>query len=110
MKVLTRQEEQVLLAVFQLKDDAYLVPIREKLKEFSGKYYSVGTVYAPLNRLCMGGYLDSYIGKPTALRGGKAIKYYKVTEKGFTALNEIRKMNEVMWEGFVNPSLNDRVK
>ena len=75
MKILTRQEEQILLAIFQLKKDAYLIPVRERIKEFTGKYYSVGTIYAPLNRLRIHGYLDTYLGEPTAGRGGKAIQY-----------------------------------
>lgn len=104
MKVLTRQEEQILLAVYRLEDNAYLVTIREQLKQFTGKYFSVGTVYAPLERLHQAGYLDSFFGNPTAERGGKAIKYYRLSKKGFEALAEMKKMQEEMWDGFALPS------
>ncbi len=104
MKVLTRQEEQILLAIFHLKDKAYLVPLREQIKKYTGKYFSVGTIYAPLNRLSMNGYLETYLGEPGTKRGGKAIKYYRLSEKGFLALREIEKMHQEMWEGFEIPA------
>lgn len=106
MKVLTRQEEQVLLAVHHLKDNAYLIPIREQIKKYTGKYYSVGTIYAPLNRLTISGYLESSLGDANPERGGKAIKYYKITGKGYRALAEIKKVRDKMWAGFVMPDFS----
>jgi DNA-binding PadR family transcriptional regulator len=100
MKILTRQEEQILLAICQLKDNAYLVPIREQIKEFTGKYFSVGTIYAPLNRLRINGLLSTYLGKPGANRGGKAIQYYRLTEKGHQALEEVKRLQDEMWKSY----------
>lgn len=100
IKYLTRKEELVLLAIFRMEEEAYLVNIREFLNVHTGKRWTVGNVYVPLDRMTKLGYLDSYIGPPNAKRGGKAIKYYKLSRKGYEALLEIRKMNEVMWEGF----------
>jgi DNA-binding PadR family transcriptional regulator len=105
MKVLTRQEEQILLAVYHLKNSAYLIPIREQIKRYTGKYLSVGTIYAPLNRLCRNGFLESYLGEPSNTRGGKAIKYYRLTEMGFQALAEVKKIQDEMWEGFRFPAV-----
>jgi DNA-binding PadR family transcriptional regulator len=101
MAYLTRQEEQILMAVLSLGDEAYLVPIREKIKEFSGKAYSVGTVYVPLNRLEKKGYLESRLGEPSAMRGGKAIKYYRMTRQGIEALEEVQALHQRVWKGFV---------
>lgn len=109
MKVLTRQEEQVLLAVYHLKDKAYLIPIREQIKKYTGKYYSVGTIYAPLNRLTISGYLEAFLGEASPERGGKAIKYYKITDKGYRALAEMKKVQEKMWEGFVLPDFSEEL-
>ena len=105
MKVLTKQEEQILLVIYQLKENAYLVNIRDMLKEITGKYFDVGTIYVPLKRLFHNGYLDSYLGEPTAIRGGKAIKYYSITEKGLAALAEMKQINDKLWEGFEIPPL-----
>ena len=104
MKILTRQEEQILLVIHHLKENAYLVNIREMLKEMTGKYLDVGTIYVPLRRLNQIGYLDTHLGEPTAIRGGKAIKYYSLTSKGYEALAEVKRIQERLWEGVVFPT------
>ncbi len=106
MKVFTKKEEQILLAIYQLKDEAYLIPIREKIKEFTGKYFSVGTIYVPLNRLHTFGYLTTKVQKPDASTG-KPIKYYRLTERGLAALAALEKQNTLMWEGFKSPTFKD---
>jgi PadR family transcriptional regulator PadR len=106
MRIFTKKEEQILLAIYHLKDEAYLIPIREKVKEYTGKYYSVGTIYAPLNRLHQYGYLTALVEKPDA-SGGKPIKYYRLTKKGMAALEALKKQNELMWKGFKTPAFED---
>jgi DNA-binding PadR family transcriptional regulator len=107
MKIFTKKEEQILLAIYHLKDEAYLIPIREKIKEFTGKYFSVGTIYVPLNRLHVYGYLEAQVKKSGTSAGGKAIKYYKLTKRGLAALAALEKQNKLMWEGFETPAFED---
>lgn len=104
MKTISRQEEQILLAIHNLGKDAYLITIREKIVEYTGKDYSVGTIYVPLNRLDKNGYLESFSGEADAVRGGKAKKFYRITTKGYEALMDLKKNHEMMWEGFTLPS------
>ncbi len=75
------------------------------LKEMTGKYLDVGTIYVPLKRLHQKGYLDTRNGEPTAMRGGKAIKYYSLTTKGYEVLAEVRRIHERLWDGFIFPTL-----
>ncbi len=103
MKTLTRPEEQILLIVYHLQDKAYLVNIRDMLKEMTGKYLDVGTIYVPLKRLDHKGYLKSYYGEPTAVRGGKAIKFYTLTAKGYKALAAMKRIQDRLWKGVVLP-------
>jgi PadR family transcriptional regulator PadR len=107
MKLFTKKEEQILLAIYHLKDEAYLIPIRKKIKEYTGKYFSVGTIYAPLNRLHVYGYLTTHVIKPDASTGGKPIKYYRLTKMGYAALEALKKQNELMWEGFQTHAFED---
>ncbi|MFC1563738.1 PadR family transcriptional regulator [candidate division KSB1 bacterium] len=100
MRFLTRQEELILLAVFRLKDNAYLVTVREHLIEYTGKEWTVGALYVPLDRLRREGFLDTSIGEATAVRGRNAIKYYHLTKKGSKALADIKKVHDVMWENY----------
>ncbi|MFC1725803.1 PadR family transcriptional regulator [candidate division KSB1 bacterium] len=104
MEEITRKEEHILLSVNSLSDNAYLITIRDQVKNFTGKLYSVGTIYAPLNRLHINGYLESILEKA---ENGKPIRYYKLTKKGFHALEELRKLNNEMWEGFAVPVFKD---
>lgn len=99
MKYLTRQEEMALLAVFRLKENAYLVSIGKVLQEFTGKEWSVSSVYVPLDRLEKNGLLSSHLGEATEKRGGKAIKYYSLTRDGVKALAEVKAVHNTMWDG-----------
>ncbi len=99
MKYLTRKEELLLLAIFRLENNAYLVNIREYLNKNTNKKWSVGNVYVPLDKMCKRGYLHTQIGEPSAKRGGKAIKYYSLSRDGFKALVETKKMQDFMWDG-----------
>ena len=51
MRLLSRSEELVLLAVWKLEKNAYCVPIRKTLMEATGKKWSFGSIYDPLERL-----------------------------------------------------------
>lgn len=106
MKTLTRKEEQILLAIIHLQPQAYLVNIREKLKELTGKYLDVGTINKPLKKLERQGFLNSELGNPTPVRGGKAIKYYRLTDEGFNTLAEIKTMHTKFWENIILPAKN----
>ena len=98
MKFLTRQEEMVLLSVYQLKGNSYLVKIREHLIEITGKEWSISSVYVPLEKLRKEGYLDMYVGAPEPKKGGKAIKYYKLTKMAVEALSEVKSIHDSLWD------------
>lgn len=100
MNDLTRQEELILLAVFHLRDNAYLVTVRRFLKEQTGNPWSVGAVYVPLERLRKKGYLEAYFGGPNAKRGRNEIKYYKLSRSGLQALAQRKQVNDIMWAEF----------
>lgn len=103
MVELTRKEEQILLAVHFLNDSAFLNTIRERIKQYAGKNYSLGTIYVPLNRLEINGYLESHLKKVAG--SNKPVRYYKVTPEGYKALSDLKTNTEKMWHGFVEPVL-----
>jgi PadR family transcriptional regulator PadR len=98
LKLLTRAEELILLAVWKLKGDAYCIPIRAKISEITGENWSLGSIYMPLDRLVKKGYLDSYLSNATPDRGGRRKRIYKMTEKGMKALIHIRQVQAKMWQ------------
>jgi DNA-binding PadR family transcriptional regulator len=102
---LTRKEELILLAVFKLGDEANLVKIRELLNVSTGRDWTVGNVYVPLDRMTKLGYLETSVGAPTSRRGGKAQKFYQLSREGKEALAELRRVHETMWEGISDPAI-----
>ena len=81
-------ELMVLLALMRLGEDAYGVPICREIEAQTGREAAVGSVYATLERLEEKGFVDSELGKPTAARGGRAKKYFRITIHG---VKEVRK-------------------
>jgi len=97
MKLLSRSEEMVLLAVWKLQGEAYCVPIRRDLNAATGKTWSFGSIYDPLERLERKGLLDSSLTEPIKERGGRSKRIYRLTRDGRRALLEIRRIQETMW-------------
>jgi len=100
MKELTRKEEQMLLAVHYLGEEACLITIRDEIHRLTGTLYSVGTVYAPLNRLHIHGYIESRTGRSPDFVSKKPIRFYRLTKKGRVALQELQKAYRLLWSGF----------
>jgi PadR family transcriptional regulator, regulatory protein PadR len=81
-------ELMVLLAVLRVGRDAYGVTVAHELEQTGGRHVLIGSVYAALDRLEKKGLIVSSIGEPTAERGGRAKKYFKVTAKGVRETRE----------------------
>lgn len=109
MNFLTKQEELFLLTIHRLDEPAYLVNIREHLLQYTGKDWAFGSLYITLDKLRKKGLVETTIGKPSAARGGKAIKYYKLTGEGMVALAEAKKLQDVMWKGFSASSVEKKM-
>ncbi len=99
MKILTRQEELVLLTVDQLNDSSHLINIRQYLIDNSERDWSVSSVYVPLDRLTREGFLTERIGDPIGKRGRRAVKYYSLTDDGRQALINIKEITARFWKG-----------
>ena len=97
MKILSRSEEIVLLAVWKLQDAAYGVEIRKQVSRATGHDWSIGAIYAPLHRLEKKKLVRSFMGEPVAERGGRSKVYYTVTPEGKNALIETRQIHETIW-------------
>ena len=101
MDSLSRREEQVLLAVWDLQDDAYLLSIKDHLSGLTGKSWSVGIIHKPLLKLEKKGFISSVMGAATAKRGGRRKKLYRATSLGVDALKALRHEQDAMWENFL---------
>jgi PadR family transcriptional regulator PadR len=107
MRLLTRKEELIMLAVFHLENEASLVNIRKFLNQNTKRRWSPGNVYVPLDDLTRKKYLKFSVGEPSPRRGGKAKKIYSLTGAGVKALEELRKVQDRFWAGVFEPSIKE---
>jgi DNA-binding PadR family transcriptional regulator len=79
-------EQLVLMAVVRLEADAYGATIRRDIEARTGRRLSISAVYTTLERLEQKGCVRSWIGEPTAERGGRRRKYFVLRPAGARAL------------------------
>lgn len=83
-------EELVLLAIVSQGDNAYGVTIREALEGATNRSITIGSLYTTLSRLEEKGLVQSWVGEPTAERGGRAKRHYKVKGSAQALLREVQ--------------------
>jgi PadR family transcriptional regulator PadR len=98
-------EQLVLFAVLQ-QDQPYGVTIRDAIEERTGRRASAGSVYTTLERLEARGLVSSHWGEPTAERGGKRKRFYRVKPAGREALARSWRAMRAMARG-VAPKLGE---
>ena len=98
--MLTKLEDQILLAVLKLKDKAYGISVYQHLEKITGSKVAIGVIYFTLDRLTKRGLLQTYLGEPTAVRGGMRKKFYEITEQGIEELEKSKQVNDSLWEDF----------
>lgn len=80
-------EQLLLLAILRLPEsDAYGAALRRELRNAAGRDVSPGTIYPTLDRLESKGFVRSYMGEPTAERGGRARRHFVILPAGMEAL------------------------
>jgi len=106
MKMLSRAEEIILLAILRLSDNAYGISIRELIHASTGVEWSLAQIYDPLNRLAHKVYVSKSRGDSSPERGGRHKCLYTLTREGKDALRELRRMQENLWENLPHKALN----
>ena len=90
-------EEIVLLTVAVLDDHAYGIAIKTDIEERLKRNVSVGAMRTALKRLETKGFLSSKLGEPTAMRGGKRKRFFKITASGKRALEHVMTIRTKLW-------------
>ena len=98
MKLLSRSEEILLLAIWKLQGNAYGVTIRELVSQMTGQDWTLGAIYVPLDKLTRKEYVKKFMSNPTGERGGRSKCLYEVSEDGKNALKEIREVQDSIWK------------
>jgi len=98
VKFLSVNEQIFLIAIWWLKDEAYGVKIREKIKQITGRAYTFGTLYNTLDNLAKKGYVNSRSVQILNQAGGNKRVYYTLTKSGLESLRKARKLQKALWK------------
>lgn len=95
-------EQLVLAAILTLYEEAYGVTIHGRVQELARpKTVSLGAVYVTLDRLEDKGLISSWLTEPTAERGGRAKRCYRLEALGERALEESAATAKRVWDSIV---------
>jgi DNA-binding PadR family transcriptional regulator len=92
-------ELMIMLALLRLGEPAYGVPISREIEDASGRVVALATLYAALARLEKKGLIASQLGEPTAERGGRAKRYFRVTVRGLREVRHAQRVFTTLWQG-----------
>ena len=99
MKILSRADEILLLAILRLKDDAYGVTIIKEVRKSTGRELKIGALWVALDILSQRGLIEKRMGDPTPQRGGRSKIYYALTPNGLSELERVRDFQRELWKG-----------
>jgi DNA-binding PadR family transcriptional regulator len=99
LKSLSVNEQIFLIAIWWLKEEAYGVRVRDKIKEMTGRTFTFGTLYNTLDNLTKKGYVTSRAVQILNQAGGNKRVYYTIKKSGLEALREARELQEAIWKG-----------
>lgn len=91
-------EELCLLAVGILQEDAYGVSVKEEVEKYTKRKSTISTIHSTLIRLEKKGFLKSYMGGASEIRGGRTKRIFEVTAFGKRSINEARELRNAMWK------------
>jgi len=89
----------VLLAVMRVGEEAYGVPVAREIEDTTRRTVDIAVIYGTLQRLESKGLVSSALGDPTATRGGRAKRFFRVTGKGIREARQAQQALVAMWRG-----------
>lgn len=87
----------VLLTLDRLQGEAYGMEVYDEIVRATGRELSAPTVYVTLARLQKKGFARVRMGRPTGERGGRARKFYGLTQGGRDELVRSKRMLSQLW-------------
>jgi len=96
-------EQAVLVTLIHLGKDAYGRAVLNEVQSRLKRDVSAGAVYATLERLEAKRLVSSKLAPGTAIRGGRARRYFVPTGAGVRALKDARSSIDSLWHGLVWP-------
>lgn len=93
---LSQLDQFVMMAILRHAPNAYGVSISDEIEKRTKRGYSLGAVYASLERLEERGFITSRVGEATQERGGRRKTFFSLSASGQLALSaSLRAANEM---------------
>lgn len=99
-------EELVLLIVGILNEEAYAVGVLQEIQAQTGREVNISAIHAVLNRLEDKGWLRSFMGGASQVRGGRRKRFYQLTGSGRSILDQVRSLREKLYGQLPSASFN----
>jgi len=96
-------EQAVMLAIVRLGDGAYGRAILKEVQDRMKRDVAAGAVHATLDRLENKELVASRLEHGTAIRSGRARRFYRLRAAGVHALNDARQAVDILWHGLCWP-------
>jgi DNA-binding PadR family transcriptional regulator len=96
-------EQAVMLAIVRLGDGSYGRAILKEVQDRTCRDVAAGAVHTTLDRLEGKGLISSRLEPGTAIRAGRARRFYRLRAAGVHALNDAREAVETLWDGVAWP-------
>ena len=96
---LANSDLALLLTLIRRGENAYGVTIASELEAQTGREAVFARIYAALGRLQQRGLVISSRGEPTAERGGRAKRYFRITGAGLREVRDARRPAMNLWTG-----------
>ncbi len=88
------------MALLRLGGESYAVPVSKELAKRTGREVSPATAYMIMRRLDEHGFLESRVGDPEPVRGGRPRRFYRVVKSAaIPVLAESRRARLSLWDG-----------
>jgi len=92
-------EQHVMAVTLRLREKAYGAEIWRELNTRTQRDVLGASIYSALEGLEERGYVEARWGEATSVKGGRAKKFYSITESGMAALAESKRLHDAVWEG-----------
>ena len=110
MKLTTRLEEAILIAVWSLGENAYGISINKWVSQTIGKNYTMGALYFSLDRLFRNGHVNKIARNVSQEKGGRSRTYYRLSSKGKQALQKVRDYQISLWRGIPELAVDKKTR
>lgn len=98
-RALGELEQTLLFALLGVGEGAHGVELRELIEGETGRAPSAGALHTGYERLERRGFVESWLGDPTPVRGGRPKRHYRLTTEGASALRDSYRRLSAMAEG-----------